>query len=132
MAFCQRGFYHFFLLSCKSAIQSGATPWVWALFPLQPGLVDRKRITLAQDHGTLNHILYFTNVPWPHICLEHFQRFFIDCSELLSSPFTEAINEVLNKQGYVGHPFTQRRHIDRHDIQPIKEIFPELTLGHQC
>jgi hypothetical protein len=48
------------------------------------------------------HILELTNVARPAIRLEQVERFSINCSELLSSLFSEAINEVLNKQGNVG------------------------------
>src|SRR5580704_11448548 len=36
-----------------------------------------------------------------------------------------AIDEVLNQHGNVLLPFTQRRHLNRENVEPVKEIAPE-------
>src|SRR5260370_3724805 len=70
------------------------------------------------------------NVARPGVHLEPFESFPIDCSELLSSLFPEAINKVPDKQGNVWCAVAQRGHLNRDDIQSIQEILAELTLAH--
>src|SRR5260370_14573696 len=55
----------------------------------------------------------------------------VNCSELLSGLFSEAVNEVLDKQGNVCCAIAQRRHLNRHDIQSVKEILAKLAFGHE-
>src|SRR4029077_18967055 len=54
-----------------------------------------------------------------------------NCSELLSGLFSEAVNEVLDKQGDVRCAIAQRRHLNRHDIQSVEEILAKLAFGHK-
>src|SRR6266851_2089998 len=117
--FCQGGLNHSLFLPLQRAIESRCrTSELWRL-PFEPGLVHAKNVAFAQDHGSLNHVLQFTNVARPAVCLEQFEGFSVDCFELLSSVFPEAINEVLDKQGNVGCAIAQRRHLNRHDIQSV-------------
>ena len=55
--FCQGGLNHFLFLPLQRAIEPRCrTSELWRL-PFEPGLVDRKSITVAQDDGPLNYIL---------------------------------------------------------------------------
>src|SRR6266478_10069877 len=47
--------------------------------------------------------------------------------EALSCFTRIAIDEVLNQQGNVFLPFTQRRHFDRENVEPVKEVTPECA-----
>jgi hypothetical protein len=51
--------------------------------------------------------------------LEQFQSSFIDSPELLSSLFSKAVNEVIDKQGNISRALAQRGHLDWHHIQSV-------------
>src|SRR5580704_10808125 len=98
---CQGGLNHFLFLPFQRAIERRCRPSeLWRL-SFEPRLIHAKNVTFAQDHGPLNHVLQFTNVAWPAVGLQQFESSSVDCSELLSGLFSEAINEVLDKQGNV-------------------------------
>src|SRR5579862_781206 len=117
MAFCKCGFDHFLFLLEQCTIKRRSWASDLGRLTLDPGFVHRKSISFAQDDGPLNYILQLTNVARPAVRLEQFESLSIDCSELLSSLFSEAVNEVLDKQGNVRSAIAQRRHLNRHDIQ---------------
>ena len=60
-----------------------------------------------------------------------FERFPVNGFELLSSPFPEAINEVFDQQRNVRDSFSQWRHLDRYDIEPVQEIFAKFALRYE-
>jgi len=119
MARCQRGFNHSLLLPKQSIIECDCWASDLGRFPLEPCLVHRKSIAVAQDNGPLNHVLQFANVTRPAIRLEKLESFSIDGFELLSRLLSEAINKVLDKQRNVSCAPTQRGHLNGDDIQSV-------------
>src|SRR5580700_6700747 len=117
--FRERGLNHFLFLPLQRAVERRCrTSELWRL-SFEPGLIHAENVTFAQVHGSFNHILYFTNVAWQAVGLQQFESSSVNCFELLSGLFSEAINEVLDKQGNVWCAIAQRRHLNRHDIQSV-------------
>src|SRR5258708_14567884 len=58
----KRGFNHFLFLLHKGAVQRTSPFWACWQFPPSPSFLYSEGFPLAQDHGTLDHILYLTNV----------------------------------------------------------------------
>ena len=42
--------------------------------------------------------------------------------------FGQRLGEVRDQRGHVLQPLAQRRHLDRHDVQPVEQILPEPAL----
>src|SRR5258708_10063508 len=57
--------------------------------------------------------------------MKQFQRLLVDTFYVLASFSCIAINEVFDQQRDVRSSFSKRRHLDREDIQPIKQITAE-------
>jgi len=96
VALPQCGFDNFLFLPGQDTIQRTRSLAGIRDFPPKPGFVDRKSSVLAQDDGSLNHVLQFTNVPRPVIRLQQCDALFVDRSEFLSSFLGEAVDEILN------------------------------------
>ena len=64
---------------------------------LEPSLVHRTNVTLAEDDSPLDYILELADVAGPTISSETIERFVVDCSELLASDSPETRNEVLDQ-----------------------------------
>src|SRR6266436_4014800 len=56
-AFCQCGLNHFLFLPLQRTIKCNHWTGDLVRFLFEPGIVDRKSITVAQDDGPLNYIL---------------------------------------------------------------------------
>src|SRR5260370_25741436 len=128
---CECGFDHLLLLLEQRAIHCACWTCNLRRLALEPGLVHKKCLFLAQDDGPLNYILKFTNVPWPVVLLEQFESFSIESFKLLSRFFPVAIDKILDQQWDVLCSFSQRRHVNRHDVEPVQEILPELAFGNK-
>ena len=48
------------------------------------------------------------------------------------TPFYAILRAVPDQQRNVRDSFSQRRHLDRYDIEPVEEIFAEFALRHEC
>src|SRR5271156_4695826 len=88
----------------------------------QPVFFDRENLCFAKYHRTLNDVLQFANVSRPRIGLKQFQRLLVDASYVLTSFSRKAIDKVFDQQRNVRASFSKRRHLNREDIQPIKQI----------
>src|SRR5258708_37378018 len=97
--------------------------------PRKPTLIDREILRVAHDYRSLDDVLQFANVTRPGIRLKHFQSLFVYPAYALSCFTRITIDEVLNQQANVFLPFTQRRHLNRENVEPVKEVAPERARG---
>jgi len=58
-------FDHFLLSICNYAAKSYRRLSVLRRLMFQPRFIDGKRITLAQDNGSLDYVLQLPDVAWP-------------------------------------------------------------------
>src|SRR5258708_6140453 len=63
----------------------------------QPCLIDGKRFAFAQDHGTLDHVLQFADVPWPIVGLENVEGLLLDMADCLSGSSRISLHQVLDQ-----------------------------------
>src|SRR5580704_10439218 len=59
------------------------------------------------------------------IGLAKLQCSFINLADFFSRLLRMALHEVLDQHRNVLFPLPERRHVDREDIQPVKEVTPE-------
>src|SRR6267378_5644167 len=78
----QRRFDHLSLLVGQGGVQ-GLRVWRPRRNMLEPGLVDRERVALAEDDGPLDHVLQLANIARPTVRLEQIERRFRDAIALL-------------------------------------------------
>src|ERR1700751_6068393 len=100
-SFCQSGLDHFLFAPQQHSIQrSCRITKLWRIL-FEPGFIHGKGVILTEDHSPFNHILQLSNVSGPLVGFEQSNRFLVDGSELLSSLFSKASDEVINQHGKV-------------------------------
>src|SRR5882672_2149545 len=132
LAFSQCGLNDFSLLILESVGQR-----TWQLLPdwlraVQPSLFDPKGIAAGQDHRSLNDVLQLTYISRPRIRLAQFQRFLVNCANLLAGFLSVSFNEVLNQHRNVLLPLAQRRYFNRENVQPVKQVGSKRSRGDGC
>src|SRR4029077_12945184 len=65
----------------------------------------------------------------PGVRLKQFQALFVYPADALSCFIRITVDEVLNQHGNIFLPFPQRRHLDRKNVEPVKEVTPERARG---
>src|SRR5882762_7440982 len=90
--------------------------------PRKPGLVHREILCFAHDDRSFDNVLEFANITWPRIRLKHVQGLFAQPLYVLSYFPRRTIDEVLNQRGNIFPPFAQRRHLNRENAEPVKQV----------
>src|SRR6267143_76936 len=96
----------------------------------QPGLFDPKSVAAAQDHRSFDNVLQLADISRPCIRLAKFQRIAVDLADLLSSFFRVAFYEILYQYRNVLLPFAERRHLNRENVKPVKEVGSKRSCGN--
>src|SRR2546428_589633 len=105
----------------RRAIPLDRSSW----FPLEPLLVDRERVAIAQHHGPLDHVLQLAHVPWPVVGLKQLHRLLVDGADALPGLLGVALDQIFDQNGNVVHALAQRGDPDRKDIQAVVKILAE-------
>src|SRR6516162_11949347 len=92
---------------------------------VQPDLIDRKGLAIAEDHRSLNHVLQLANVTGPIVRLKHFQSSLVYILDLLSDLARVALREVFHQHGDVLFAISQWWHIDGKNVQSVKQVAAE-------
>src|SRR5260370_36783400 len=95
--------------------------------PRKPTLINREILRFAHDYRSLDDILQFANVTGPGVRLKQFQALFVYPANALSRFSRIAIDEVLNEHWNVFLAFSQRRHLNRENVEPVKEVTPKCV-----
>ena len=96
-------------------------------FSKQPQFVDGKHLAGAENHRPLDDVLQLTNVARPVVGEQQVQRLLVNRAEMSPHPRGVPLHEVLNQHRDVVFSGSKRRHVDRKDIQPIKQVSPETA-----
>ena len=102
---------------------------VWRHHGCKPGVIDRKRLPVAQNHRTLDYILQLAHVARPVIGLEQVQGALVDMSNAFASSFGVAIDQILDQDGNIVDAFPQCWHSKREHVEAIEEILAEGTFS---
>src|SRR6266478_5719457 len=106
--------------------------------PRKPSLVHREIFGFAHDDRSLNHVLQFANVTRPGIRLKQVQTLLFDPPYILSCTPRATMNEILNQHRNIFLSFPQRRHLNRKNVEPVKQVAtkgagsdgcPQVTVG---
>src|SRR5260370_15645227 len=98
--------------------------------PRKPTLIDREILCFAYNYRSLDDILQFANVPRPGVRLKQIEALFVHRLKALSCFPCITINEVPDQQRNVLSSFPQRRHLDRKNVEAVKEGTPEYARTH--
>src|SRR6202041_1549176 len=79
------------------------------------------------DYGSLDNVLQFANVTRPRIRLKQFQTLFVYPADGFSCFSRKRVDEVLDQHRNVFSSFPQRRHLDRKNVKPVKEVAPKCA-----
>src|SRR5260370_3440799 len=90
--------------------------------PRKPSLVHREILGFAHDDRSLNHVLQFANVTRPGIRLKQVQTLLVDPPYILSCTPRATMNEILNQHRNIFLSFPQRRHLNRKNVEPVKQV----------
>src|SRR6185369_9069813 len=77
------------------------------------------------DTDPLNCILQLPDIPRPPISCKHLQSPWVDHRKISRKVSAVYFQEKLDQSRYILTPLPQGRDMDRKDIQPVIEIFPE-------
>ena len=86
------------------------------------------------DDHALDAVLQLPHVSGPVVGRQQFQGLRVDALDRFVLPLSEPADAVVDQQGEVFLPLTQRRKGKRHHAQPVIEVLPEppaLDLGFQ-
>jgi len=119
----QRSLDYVLFLRLQSLVQFGLVCRLrWNRLGQQPGLVDRKILCFAHDDRSLNHVLQFADVPWPGVGAKQVDAFFGYPAYALFHFPRAMIDEVFDQRRNVFSSFPQRRHINRENVEPVKQV----------
>src|SRR5258707_1862371 len=93
--------------------------------PRKPALINREILRVAHDYRPLDDVLQFANVTWPGIRLKQCKALFVSPADALACFPRVTIDVVINEHWNVFLPFPQRRHLNRENVEPVKEVTPE-------
>ena len=105
--------------------------------PLVPKSPSRRSSTamwraLGQQHGALDGVLELADVAGPLIAHEELQRVRLEPDDLLLQLTRESTDEEVGQLGDVVLALAQRRHLHRHDVEPVVQVLAELAgLDHR-
>ena len=92
--------------------------------------VNPQDFTIGQNHAALNHILQLANVARPGVLLYRRERSLFDVTDLLPVRPDIARDEIIHQHRYVTLTFTQGWHVNRKNIQSIKQVHPKPPLAN--
>ena len=88
-------------------------------------------ILLREQHRTLEHVLKLTDVTRPVVTEQSALGFGIHGHGAAAVAECERAEKMVQEQGDVLSPLTQRRQDERDDIEPIVQILSEPTIANQ-
>src|SRR5437870_7104605 len=92
---------------------------------VQRQIVELDDGRLGQDHAALDDVLALTHVARPPVGVQGGQRLGRKPLDSLVEPSVVAPDEMIDEQRDVLDALAQRRHHDRHYVEPVVEIFAE-------
>ena len=91
-------------------------------------LVEFDRVMSAEHDRTLDRVLELAHVPRPVILREGIHRRRREALDFALVFLTVDAQEMRRQEGYVVTAITQRRHLDRDDVEAVIEILAEVPL----
>src|ERR1700730_13758614 len=129
-AFAQGSLNHLFLLGSKLLRQFQLAFRIFCKrLPRQPTLIHGEIFGFEHNHGTLDDVLQLADITGPGIRYEKVQSLLVHPADALSCLSCETVDEVLDEQGNVFFSFSQRRNLNRKNIEAVKQIAPKRTLS---
>jgi hypothetical protein len=87
-----------------------------------------ERVAARQDHGTLNEILQFTNIPRPVPCRQPLDYRRRNCIDLLLHLLRKLLHKIAHQKRDILLAVSQRRNSDWKYIQAIVQIAPKFSI----
>ena len=90
----------------------------------------RQEAACVAHGGALGHILQLTNIARPVVRLEQRDRLVGNAADRQTIALADHLQKVLEQEPDIVGARAQRRHHEMHDVQPVVQIFAELSLPH--
>jgi hypothetical protein len=84
----------------------------------------------GEDDGAMQDVLELAHVAGPVVAREHLEGTGRHAAHVAVALAGDLAHEVLDECGNVLAPLAERRHVDRHDVEPIVEVLAERALAH--
>ena len=85
-------------------------------------LVDSDLRIGGENHCAFDDVPEFSNVAWPGVSFQRVQCGRLNSLDLPSVTLVELHQEGLNQQRNILATLSQRRHRDRHDVDPVVQV----------
>ena len=91
--------------------------------------VERELVAGGHHDGPLDVILQLADVARPVVLLQRRQRPRVDVGHVAVVLFIVEVEEMSDQFGDVLAAIAQRRQVDRHDVEPVVQVFAEPAGG---
>ena len=91
--------------------------------------VERQLIAGGHDDGPLDVVLQFANVAGPLVLLQGGQGPWIDVGHVAVVLFIVDVEEMSDQFRDILAAISQRRQVERHDVEPVVKVFAEAAGG---
>lgn len=87
-------------------------------------------VPAAQNYGPLHGVSQFPDIARPRVGFERCFPFGREPEERFGAGLIEVGEKRLGQGKNILRPFPERGNGERNDVEPVKEVFPEPSLGH--
>ena len=96
--------------------------------PLEPGLIDREDVRLANYHSAFNYVLQFSNVSGPIVVHQDVESRSLNGCYTFGRLIRTSKQEVFREQPYVFPSFAKWWKVYGKHVKAIEEVLPEDTI----
>ena len=82
----------------------------------------------AQNDRALHRVLQLTHIPGPVIALQNLDCLRKNALHRHALGLADLLQKMIGQRRYILPTVPQRRNVNRHDVQPVIEVFPELAV----
>lgn len=94
-------------------------------------VIDADPHRSAQHRGTFDRVLELSNVAGPPVGTECVHGIWREAAEVATEAFLEPAKEMIRQQRHVSATFSQRRKVERDDVDAVVQVLAESTRLHQ-
>ena len=94
----------------------------------EPAFVDRERLPITKNNGSLDHVLQLADISRPCIGLQSVKCRSVDTTYFLPRLTRVAVDEIFNQKRDVFSSLAQGRHVDGKDIEAVVEVAAKRAL----
>src|SRR5215469_3657846 len=97
----------------------------------EPTGINGQRLCLTDNDGALDHIFELTNISWPGVRLQKLECLLLNAADVFASFSGKTGNEVLHQNGNIFCAFSERRDVDREDLESVEQILSKCPCSNR-